>query len=190
MQTLLTAVCLLSLLAAAEAKGCANDDECLKLNDPTAWRCRNSSLPGSTPCALDCCFNTTGMCSCVDEPCIPLAAPPKTSKKQYLIIGDSVSMGYHKVLASTLEAQGWDVFHAPGNNDNTNWGRKCLSGWLTSDPTRWDAISLNFGLRAPLMPPAPPRAPVAGVPYAQTPEDLSPARCLGQTTWRSRIMST
>ena len=40
----------------------------------------------------------------------------------------------------------FQVFHAPGNNDNTNWGQRCVSGWLGPDPLRWDVVSFNFGL--------------------------------------------
>ena len=61
-------------------------------------------------------------------------------------------MGYFKTLhdnltnSSSLDVPSFQVFHAPGNNDNVNWGYRCVSGWLGDDPTRWDVISFNFGL--------------------------------------------
>jgi hypothetical protein len=36
--------------------------------------------------------------------------------------------------------------HAPGNNGNTNWGDHCVAGWLGPSPTRWDIVTVNFGL--------------------------------------------
>ena len=77
--------------------------------------------------------------------CVPGAYPPATKgRKQYLVIGDSVSMGYFSALEANLSD--WDVVHAPGNNDNTNWGRRCLKGWLGPDPGRWNLVSVNWGL--------------------------------------------
>ena len=40
-----------------------------------------------------------------------------------------------------------DIIHlATSYPDNTNWGRRCLRGWLGSNPRRWDVITFNFGL--------------------------------------------
>ena len=54
-------------------------------------------------------------------------------------------MGYFKALQAALK-DGFDVVHAPGNNDNANWGSKCAKGWLGPDPARWDVITFNHGL--------------------------------------------
>jgi hypothetical protein len=68
-----------------------------------------------------------------------------TSKKQLLVIGDSISLGYTPYLAANLTA-GWEVVHAPGNCGNANWGALCARGWLGADPARWDAVTVNHGL--------------------------------------------
>lgn len=92
-------------------------------------------------------YNETGNCACQTQECVPLPSqqPPRPGKKQYLVVGDSVSMGYFSSLKESLQG-GFDVVHAPGNNDNANWGRKCIKGWLGPDPSRWDVITFNHGL--------------------------------------------
>lgn len=62
-----------------------------------------------------------------------------------LVVGDSVSNGYFSALKRNLSAS-HQVVHAPGNNDNTNWGHRCLRGWLGADRARWDVVAFNFGL--------------------------------------------
>lgn len=135
-------------LAPGAAPGCANDAECLQLGSALQlWRCRESNASDAKFCALDCCYNKTSTCACMDQQCVPLLGKPSRPKnKQYLVIGDSVSMGYLKSLEAELAQKAYEVVHAPGNNDNTNWGRKCVQGWLGPDPSRWDVISINFGL--------------------------------------------
>ena len=66
-------------------------------------------------------------------------AAPTARLQQYLVIGDSVSRGYFGSLKGALHETHQTV-HAPGNSDNTNWGRRCVRGWLGPDPHRWDVI--------------------------------------------------
>merc|ERR1712086_17197 len=144
---MLALLCSMLALVSQAAFGCRNDDECLQLKDPALWRCvvQTNNVSNALPCTVDAGFNKTGLCACGTQPCIIGNYSEPTGIPQYLVIGDSVSMGYfpylHANLSSTLEA-----FHAPGNNDNTNWGDRCVEGWLGTDPLRWDVISLNFGL--------------------------------------------
>lgn len=83
---------------------------------------------------LDYQFNETGFCACGDTgkegACVPGVYPSADKGKiQYLVIGDSVSMGLFKTLEANLSATHQTV-HAPGNNDNANWGSRCVDGWL------------------------------------------------------------
>ena len=68
----------------------------------------------------------------------------EAGKVQYLVVGDSISMGYFPTLQKQLAATHQSV-HAPGNNDNANWGSRCIKGWLGPDPARWDVITMNWG---------------------------------------------
>ena len=126
---------------------CTSDDDCYLSKE---WRCLPSSAPGAAPCTLDYQFNETGSCACnatgKEGVCTPLTPPPAVpGKRQYLVIGDSVSMGYFSQLKLNLSATHQSI-HAPGNCDNANWGNRCLKGWLGPDPARWDIISMNWGL--------------------------------------------
>lgn len=146
---MLRILALASAFRTAWSVGCTADEQCYLTSE---WRCVEDRWPlvpaEASPCVLDRGYNLTGYCSCGQQRCSNLTAPsPSPNKKQYLVIGDSVSNGYFKTLKDTLEGTGkWEVFHAPGNNDNTNFGRRCLEGWLGADPKRWDVISMNWGL--------------------------------------------
>ena len=133
----------------AEAPGCSSDERCLALSDPTLWRClvvEGNATNGVSPCTVDAGFNRTGVCRCGTQQCKPGSyATPTAGLQQYLVIGDSVSEGYFAYLRDSLKGD-FEPFHAPGNNDNANWGQRCVRSWLGTDPHRWDVISLNFGL--------------------------------------------
>jgi hypothetical protein len=122
--------------------GCTAEDACIGTSTP---RCLSSSQPGALPCTLDYQFNETGTCACGTESCSPTPGSNTTSKLQLLVVGDSISMGYVSSMTSALSAD-WEVVHAPGNNDNANWGSMCIEGWLGADPLRWDAVTINHGL--------------------------------------------
>lgn len=79
--------------------------------------------------------------------------PKYPDRKQLLVIGDSISLGYIAELTANL-SDAWEVTHAPSfvsgstNNDNVNWARQCLSGWIAAEPPgrHWDTITYNAGL--------------------------------------------
>eukprot|EP01079_Euglenida_sp_SAG-EU17-18_P007978 gene7978-1424_t len=118
---------------------------CLQLRNPVVH---------SWAKCLPCRYNTTGTCICSDSgvhaTCVQgkYPAPTSPAHKQYLVIGDSISLGYFASLKANISQSSLlvDVVHAPGNCDNTNWGRRCLAGWLGPDPGRWDLVSMNWGL--------------------------------------------
>ena len=63
---------------------------------------------------------------------------------KYLVIGDSISEGIQGKLAYDLQPDGWELFHNPGNGDNTNYGAHCISTWTSASV--YDVISFQFGL--------------------------------------------
>ncbi|XP_065840822.1 uncharacterized protein [Oscarella lobularis] len=73
------------------------------------------------------------------------AGPDKanTSLPQYLIIGDSISIGYSPYLIKNLTGK-YEAQHVHTNADNSDKGKECLSVWLGEH--KWDLISYNFGL--------------------------------------------
>lgn len=60
-----------------------------------------------------------------------------------LIIGDSISQGYHKTVVKALEGKA-DVSRIPGNGQWAGTGVKKIDDWLGE--TKWDVIHFNFGL--------------------------------------------
>lgn len=65
------------------------------------------------------------------------------AKKNVLIIGDSISIGYTKVVVKEL-ADVANVVHNPGNGKNTANGLEYIDEWLAD--TKWDVIHFNWGL--------------------------------------------
>jgi hypothetical protein len=123
---------------------CTADEDCLSVG----LRCLPS--PSGSPCTLDYEYNETGTCACLPQTCATFSyAPQQSEKKQWLVIGDSISMGYTSGLASIL-GQGWQVIHVGGstplNCDNAYFASRCISGWLGSNNSRWDVVSYNAGL--------------------------------------------
>lgn len=138
---------LLPAVASAAVTPCDNDGDCYRTTD---WRCLpTTAAAGGRPCTLDYQFNETGFCACSstgpEGTCVPGSYPAaEAGKVQYLVVGDSISMGYFPTLKAKLQTTHQAV-HAPGNNDNTNWGSRCIKGWLGPDPGRWDLITMNWG---------------------------------------------
>ena len=129
---------------------CTSEDNCLSF--PSSSRCLPvSPNAGGAACVLDYGYNSTGWCACGPEPCVLLTTKNKTSLKQWLMIGDSISMGLQSAAASASENE-WEITHAPSfnsgsqNNDNAHWHNLCSIGWLGSEPHRWDVITINAGL--------------------------------------------
>ena len=150
--TLWRALCLSAgACAAAAVVGCTSEDDCLPL--ASTPRCLPSAVkaPPASPCVLDYAFNESGWCSCAAQPggCTPLTAANATAKRQWLVVGDSISLGYINALAAAVPD--FEVVHAPSfaggseNNDNSHWVATCLLGWLGRDPARWDVVSINAG---------------------------------------------
>ena len=86
-------------------------------------------------------------CSCSTESCeeSPSVATNATLK-QFLMIGDSISLGMQSGLAKILAAKGIELTHVPGNAVSSNFGWHCIDGWLQLPHRNWDLISFNFGL--------------------------------------------
>lgn len=62
---------------------------------------------------------------------------------QVLIIGDSISGGYHKTVVRLLEGKA-DVTRIPCNGEYMGTGVKKIDEWLGD--TKWDVIHFNWGL--------------------------------------------
>ena len=60
-----------------------------------------------------------------------------------LIIGDSISQGYHKPVVTQLKGKA-DVTRIPGNGQWTGHGVEKIDDWLGD--TDWDVIHFNWGL--------------------------------------------
>ena len=143
--SLLSALALLLLSSGAlftSALNCTADEDCL----PLSLRCLPD--PHGSPCVLDYGFNTTGHCSCQAQSCaavdIPAAIP---GAKQWLVVGDSISMGYIQHAQQALGSS-WQLVHggsASTNDDNAYWGSRCIKDWLGPAPSRWDVVSYNAG---------------------------------------------
>eukprot|EP00118_Oscarella_pearsei_P025183 m.307676 g.307676 ORF g.307676 m.307676 type:complete len:223 (+) comp42611_c0_seq1:53-721(+) len=73
------------------------------------------------------------------------AGPHKsnTSLPQYLIIGDSISIGYSPILIKNLTGK-YEAQHINVNGGTSARGKECLNLWLGN--RTWDLISFNFGL--------------------------------------------
>ncbi len=64
-------------------------------------------------------------------------------RKKVLIIGDSISLGYHRTVTYLLRGEAV-VEHAEGNNQGTTHGLREIDNWLGG--AKWDVIHFNFGL--------------------------------------------
>eukprot|EP00040_Diaphanoeca_grandis_P028396 m.164409 g.164409 ORF g.164409 m.164409 type:complete len:389 (-) comp31339_c3_seq1:432-1598(-) len=113
------------------------------------WRCEHSS---SAPTSTNNCHlpgpGTKGnsTCACTSQTCGSTNPnPTNASLVQYLMIGDSISLGMLNDVTTIMNSHGWSTTHNPGNAASSNLGAHCLKDWIT--PTRkWDVISFNFGL--------------------------------------------
>lgn len=89
-----------------------------------------------------------GVCVCKPGAALPFS----TTKKNIIIIGDSVSIGYTPHVAELMESVAL-VQHAPwggdGGAEETAYGLQCLDYWLHSPaglPLKPDLVYFNFGL--------------------------------------------
>lgn len=127
---------------------CHADTDCNVMHGDL-WRCQhdaaaalpagNCHLPGPGTRG-----NST--CSCASIGCLPASyRDNKTASVQYLMIGDSISLGMRSDLSAIVAQRGWSLTHNPGNAASSNLGMHCLEEWITPDRT-WNIISFNFGL--------------------------------------------
>lgn len=63
--------------------------------------------------------------------------------KDVLIIGDSISIGYTKIVAGLLEGKA-NIYHNPGNAQGTTHSLNEIDKWLAFK--KWDMIHFNWGL--------------------------------------------
>jgi hypothetical protein len=134
-----------SVYGDAPSTPCTADEDCIG----AGLRCLPS--PGGAPCTLDYKYNETGFCACLPQSCESFSYPPATpGKKQWLVWGDSISMGYTGPLRDSAKAD-FDVWHVgsskePINCDNAYFASRCMGGWLGENASRWDVVSYNAGL--------------------------------------------
>eukprot|EP01052_Picozoa_sp_SAG31_P007617 SAG31_NODE_366_length_16817_cov_17.317921_10_plen_277_part_00 len=140
------------------ATPCGTDADCPY--GASGWRCCGASLRAENcpppanesaadvgPCVLP---GTTGrtMCTCVPGRCGDSRhyKPKIDGQRQWLMIGDSISMGcVSSGLPNVSASHGIQLVHSPGNAANVWWGAHCLDGWI-GDASRWDVITFQFGL--------------------------------------------
>ena len=79
-----------------------------------------------------------------DRPASPPVIPPNPSHlPEVLLIGDSISGGYHKLVAKALEGKAV-VAKSSDNGESTAVGIIKIDGWLGD--TKWDVIHFNWGI--------------------------------------------
>ncbi len=79
-----------------------------------------------------------------DKPATPPVIPPNPNHlPQVLLIGDSISSGYHPLVAKALEGKAI-VAKSSDNGESTAVGVKKIDGWLGD--TKWDVIHFNWGV--------------------------------------------
>ena len=153
---------------------CTADEDCLSTN----LRCLPS--PSGAPCTLDYAFNETGTCACQPQGCdtFTYAPPPTPGKRQWLVIGDSISMGYFGPLSSALKA-GWDVYHvgSRGKPINCDNAVRCPRASFLTAPAQSSPAPplppLFARARAPASPASPPPPPPPLIPPLPRPAPSS-----------------
>ena len=83
-------------------------------------------------------------CSCQTQHCQQTHVQPQTGKIQYLMIGDSISLGMKPYVFQNLSMKNFQSTHSPGNSASSNLGAHCMSSWVDAPDVRWDIISFNF----------------------------------------------
>ncbi len=79
-----------------------------------------------------------------DKPATPPVIPPNPDHlPKVLLIGDSISGGYHKLVAKALEGKAV-VAKSSDNGESTAVGVIKIDGWLGD--TNWDVIHFNWGV--------------------------------------------
>lgn len=79
-----------------------------------------------------------------DKPATPPVIPPNPNHlPKVLLIGDSISGAYHKLVAQALEGKAV-VAKSSDNGESTAVGVIKIDGWLGD--TKWDVIHFNWGV--------------------------------------------
>jgi hypothetical protein len=131
-------------------KPCNADIDCAPATAAN-WRCRQHTAPAdaSNNCHIPgpgTAGNNT--CACSAQHCSNTSVTPgnASAHTQYLVIGDSISMGMNGDLAALVAGDGWALTHSPGNAASSNLGAHCVDGWVQAQARKWDVISYQFGL--------------------------------------------
>lgn len=114
---------------------------------------QESKAEGASECHLPGPSGKNGTCACeaptAKDLCGPGPDPVDPSATQnYLMIGDSISIGMKSLVFKNLSASGISSQHNSGNAASANKGRHCVpSVYLNgSDATKWDIVSVQYGL--------------------------------------------
>eukprot|EP01052_Picozoa_sp_SAG31_P027440 SAG31_NODE_2570_length_5460_cov_3.135236_3_plen_1561_part_00 len=83
-------------------------------------------------------------CGCKRMHCSVTAHTSIPGKKQWLMIGDSISDGCYGPAQQLAAAHNLQITHNPTNAANVWWGAHCLDGWIGNG--HWDIITFQFGL--------------------------------------------
>jgi lysophospholipase L1-like esterase len=75
----------------------------------------------------------------------PMVTAQTPKRSNFLIIGDSISIGYTRHVQKRLEDIA-DVIHNPGNAEDTRNELKLLDSWLGMNEGKWDVIHFNWSL--------------------------------------------
>jgi hypothetical protein len=79
-----------------------------------------------------------------DRPAVPPVVPPNPNNlPKVLLIGDSISSGYHGLVAKALEGKAV-VAKSSDNGESTAVGIIKIDGWLGD--IKWDVIHFNWGV--------------------------------------------
>jgi alpha-L-fucosidase len=79
-----------------------------------------------------------------DKPAKPPVIPPNPNHlPQVLLVGDSISAGYHQLVAKALEGRAV-VARSADNGESTAVGVLKIDGWLGD--AKWDVIHFNWGV--------------------------------------------
>eukprot|EP01052_Picozoa_sp_SAG31_P009820 SAG31_NODE_525_length_14489_cov_3.693815_8_plen_416_part_00 len=134
-----------------QGEPCNADIDCAPAT-AALWRCRQSDDREEPVTASNSCHlpgpGTAGnsTCACTIQTCTNTSGPVNVSATQYLVIGDSISLGMNSDLRELVSADGWQLTHSPGNAASSNLGAHCVDSWVQPSTRKWDVISFQFGL--------------------------------------------
>ena len=98
-----------------------------------------------------CTYCRSNVCSNATSTCVGGPTPGNTTKKQLLVVGDSISIGYSPQLFAALEDE-YEGQHVPTNGGPCSKGYHCIERWLgrfnTPPHPQWDLVVFNFGLHS------------------------------------------